>query len=371
MTSDATTIERGGFSLRRVLLLVVPLLCATVVSLLYFRQAEEKAVRRADEWAAHQFGLDRPSQNRLSTEYEDQDGDLLADRPGPAECISPETLFFSYIPGVGPASQAETWRGLTDAIAEATGIPVEFKQVTSIDDQLIALAAGELHITGVNTGTVPQAVNASGFIPMFVIGKSDGTVGYTMKFIVHDDSPIRQITDVKGKRITFTSTDSNSGFKAPVVMLMYDHDLQPGRDYDYGFSTSHDRSILGIADKTMAVAAVASDMLDRSISRGDVNPASIRTIYTSERFPSATLGCAHNLEAGLVEKIAAAITDFRIDTTSLQTAVGLPEGAVFIPVSYKNEWALIRRTDDALGVIHTLNVNQADEGDSATSPGSS
>jgi phosphonate transport system substrate-binding protein len=353
--------RRGGFSLRRVLLVIVPLACFTAGSLWFLKAEEHKATRQGEEWAAQRFGLNRPTKNRLAADYTDGDGDLLADRPDEAECISPDTLYFAYIPGEGPEHMAETWRPLTDAIAAATGKRVEFKQLDSIDNQLVALADGELHITGINTGTVPRAVNASGFIPMFVIGNEDGTFGYKMKFIVPHDSPIRQIEDLQGHRITFTSPDSNSGFKAPVVMLMYDYDLRPGRDYDYAFSTSHDQSILGIANRTLPVAAVASDMLDRAIARGDIDPEAVRTIYTSERFPSATLGCVYNLDPQLTEKISQAIAGLQIDGTALQTAVGLPAGARFVPVSYKDEWALIRRSDDALGELHTLRPHKKKE----------
>ena len=45
--------------------------------------------------------------------------------------------------------------------------------------------------------------------------------------------------------MTFTRLDSNSGFKAPLVLLMDEYHFMPDRDYQWGFSQSHEDSIKG------------------------------------------------------------------------------------------------------------------------------
>ena len=50
--------------------------------------------------------------------------------------------------------------------------------------------------------------------------------------------------------MTFVRPRSNSGCTAALVMLMKEHDLQPERDYTWGFSYGHETSIKGIAEKT-------------------------------------------------------------------------------------------------------------------------
>ena len=352
MSTDQPVSQDVRFSLRRVMLILIPVVIAAAAVGWYASDLTSKARIGEEEWTANQIGLNSPTKNRLLDKFVDTDGDLLADRPAETECVTPETLYFSYIPGNGPGQQSDAWQGLMDAISQKTNVPVEFKPVSNVDDQLRAIAAGELHITGINTGLVPKAVNTTGFIPRFVLGNADGPLGYTMQFIVPQDSPLKSIDELQEKQITFTSTNSNSGFKAPVVMLMYDHGMKPGRDYEYGFSTSHDESIRLIAEGKVAVATVASDMIDRAVAAGTIQEDAVRSIYASERFPTAALGIAHNLAAELSDSIAAAISEYAVSGSPLEAALGLPADAKFVPVSYKDAWAIVRRTDDALGVIH-------------------
>lgn len=165
------------------------------------------------------------------------------------------------------------------------------------------------------------------------------------------------MVDLKGHKITFTNTTSNSGFKAPVVLFLKDFGLAPERDYTWGFSFSHDESIRGVACGELQAAAVASDMLARAEADLDeslrVSPEQVRVIYTSERFPPAAFGYAHDLDPTLADAIRGAFLEFAWPGTSLETAFG-PDATQFVPVSYKDDFAVIRLIDDAHGASYDL-----------------
>ena len=151
-----------------------------------------------------------------------------------------------------------------------------------MSEQLAALKKGELHITGLNTGLVPVAVERDGFVPLCTLGRADGTFGYTMEILVPAGSAIKEPKDIKGHKVTFTRPDSNSGCKAPFVLLMEEYKLMPERDYQWNFSLGHEDSIKRIAAKEIEVAPVASDILARMVEKGEVDPASVVSIYKSE-----------------------------------------------------------------------------------------
>ena len=349
-----------SFSIQRIVTVILPIVGIAALVFWLSKKADEQAREEIRNWPAKQFGLDKPTSNRLAAKFQDADGDLIADRPAPDQCINPETIYFSYIPGDDTSEQVSVWGELMDAIAQATGKPVEYRSSNTVAEQLEALANGDLHITGINTGSVAKAVNVSGFVPRFVFGNEEGPFGYTMKFIVPARSELNEIKDLAGQTIVFTSADSNSGFKAPVVMLKYDYDLTLGRDYEFRFSTSHDDSIRMVAAGEASVASIASDMLERAVAAEDVDPTAVREIYSSEKFPSATIGLAHDLEQGIAKKIVAAIKEFSLEDSELAKSLGLSESAKFVEIqSYKDEWALVRRTDDALGVIHETKKSPA------------
>ena len=277
--------------------------------------------------------------------YPDADGDLVADSPDDSEkCIEPDVLVFSFIAEAEESVAQDAWKELFAALAKETGKEVKFVQYTNVDEQLVALKNGELHVAVLNTGTVPAAVQGNGFVPLCTFGQEDGTFGYTMQLIVPADSPIKSPNDIREHKVTFTRPDSNSGFKAPVVFLKDQHDMQPERDYAWGFSLGHEESIKGVVAKEIEVAPVASDILARMIEQGEVDPASIRSIYESERFPPATFGYAYNLTPQLRRAIRTALLDFELAGTGLEIVFG-SEVTKLVPVNYKDAWANARRID--------------------------
>src|SRR5262249_17323875 len=161
---------------------------------------------------------------------------------------------------------------------------------------------------------------------------------YQMEIIVPADSPIRAPADLKGHTMTFTDLGSNSGFKAPLVLLRNEFQLEPGIDYDVNISYGHNQSIAGIAKKTFEAAAVASEILPRALSQGLIQQAQFRSIYKSEGFPPAATGYVYNLKLELAEKIRHALLSFDWKGTPLETVYGAAGKTKFVPITYKDQW---------------------------------
>src|SRR5215210_3183131 len=119
---------------------------------------------------------------------------------------------------------------------------------------------GKLHVTGVNMGNVPLAVNAAGFVPVAKLAGDSGAA-YQMEIIVPASSAIKGPEQLVGHELALTEAGSNSGFKAPLVLLQSHYSLAPGRDFGIRYSGGHEASIEGIATKHFEAAAVANDVL--------------------------------------------------------------------------------------------------------------
>lgn len=351
------------FSPRRVALLVVPLaiVCALTIKVTADRIVD-RAKKDSEQSMLKWFELSAPTPRLLDAQFSDKDDNLVADAPeDPKQQIEPETLRFSYIGGPDAKDEMAMWEEFIPHLEKATGKKIETVTYETTDAQLAALAKGELHITGINTGAVPVAVASCGFVPAFTFGEEDGKFGVTMQIIVPADSPIKTIDDFKtaatadGERPTFTFTtrDSNSGCKAALTLLR-DHDLLPLRDYLWKFSGSHEESIEGIVAGNYQAAAVASDLLKRAVADGKADADKFRVIHESERFPPATLGFVYFLPPELTGKIRTAFEDYDWEGTSLQSNLASSGAKRFVPVSYKQDFALIRRIDGALRKPSTL-----------------
>jgi phosphonate transport system substrate-binding protein len=288
----------------------------------------------------------------LDKAYCDANGDLVADTPtDPKKLVNPSTLIFAYTPVEDPALYTKVWDGFLRYLEKVTGKRVVFFPVQSNAAEIEAMRSGRLHIAGVSTGPTPIAVNCAGYVPFAIMGTKEGTFGYEMEIIVPADSPIKTPADLKGKKLAFTAPTSNSGFKAPSVLLESEFKLVAKRDYEPVFSGKHDNSVLGVANKDYEAAAIANEVMFRMFERKVVDKAKIRTIYKSDTFPTTSYCMAYNLEPGLAAKIKEAFLTFPWEGSALKAEFKTEDR--FVPITYQKDWNVIRKIDAASGVKYT------------------
>jgi phosphonate transport system substrate-binding protein len=293
------------------------------------------------------------AQFALDARYTDADGDMVADIPTDASELSdPSTLIFAYTPVEDPAVYAEAWSDFLVHLEEATGKTVQFFPVQSNAAQIEAMRAGRLHIAGFNTGSNPLAVACAGFRPFAMMAAADGSFGYEMEIITHPGSGIEEVADLAGKQMAFTSETSNSGFKAPSALLASEFGLTAGTDFEPVFSGAHDASILGVANMDYPAAAIANSVKARMLERDVVSEDQLSVIYTSQTFPTTGYGLAHNLTPELQDAIREAFFSFDWEGTSLEEEFSKSGEAQFIPITFQEDWAVIRQIDEANGVSY-------------------
>jgi phosphonate transport system substrate-binding protein len=287
----------------------------------------------------------------LDPRFKDADGDLVADTP--ADTIDPATLVFAYTPVEDPAVYAKVWDSFLRHMEKTTGKKVQFFPVQSNAAQIEAMRAGRLHVAGFNTGSVPLAVNCAGFVPFAIMGDEKGLFGYEMEIITYPGSGIKQLADLKGRKLAFTSETSNSGFKAPSALLRSEFKLEAGKDYTAVFSGKHDNSVLGVANKDYDAAAIANEVMRRMFDRGVVKREQIVTIYKSDTFPTTGYGMVYNLKPELAKKVQEAFFTFQWKGTELEKEFAKQGVSKFVPISYKKDWEVVRKVDSAMNVAYT------------------
>ena len=293
---------------------------------------------------------------QLDSRYQDTDGDLVADIPAdPSKQIDPSTLIFAYTPVEDPAVYVDVWKGFLDHLSEVTGKPVQFFPVQSNAAQIETMRAGRLHIAGVNTGSNPLAVACAGFRPFAMMASDDGSFGYEMEIVTYPGSGIEKPEDLKGRVLAFTAETSNSGFKAPSALLKSEFGLERDKDFTPRFSGAHDTSILGVANKDYDAAAIANSIKARMIDRGVVKADQLKTCYTSQTFPTTAFGMAYNLKPELQEKIKEAFFSFDWKGSKLLEEFSKSGDTKFVPITFKDDWAVIRKIDEANGVEYSCN----------------
>ncbi|MCB5198408.1 phosphate/phosphite/phosphonate ABC transporter substrate-binding protein [Loktanella sp. TSTF-M6] len=294
---------------------------------------------------------DCPERGALDVLYCDANGDLVADTPtDPALLNDPNTLVFAYTPVEDPAVYADIWAPFIAHLEAETGKDVQFFAVQSNSAEVEAMRSGRLHIAGFSTGPTPFAVNLAGAVPFAIMGAEDGQFGYRLQVFTQAGSDIQTVADLAGKRVAHTSPTSNSGNQAPRA-LFPGLGVVPDQDYEVIYSGSHDQSMLGVVAGDYDAAPVASEVVDRMAERGLYDPAEVRMIWESDPFPTTSFTLAHDLDPALAETIKQAFFSFEFEGTALGDEFdGVSK---FIPITYQDQWAVIREIQASNGVEYT------------------
>ena len=355
MDATETAHRRRTSPLVLFLAIVLPVAAiGAVLWMVWIKIPKQQNQAMNEELVLRTVGLATPVNNRLDPRFSDADGDLVADTPAdPAQQIDPNPLVFSYVAVEDPSGYRESFKEFMYHLSKVTGRRVEYLMATSTEEQLIALRDGKLHVTGINTGSVPMAVNVAGFVPVAKLAGEAGAA-YQMEIIVPADSYVKKPEELTGKELALTDAGSNSGFKAPLVLLRSHYSLSPGRDFGIRYTGGHMESIRGIAAKQYAAAAVANDMLSRAAAAGEIQSAQYRSIFKSESFPTAGFGYVCNLKPELAAKVREALSSFAWQGTGVEREFASAQYTKLMAANYKDDWALVRRIDDEIGTAHKL-----------------
>lgn len=287
-----------------------------------------------------------PNRGQLDTPYCDANRDLVADVPTDrAKQRDPSTLVWAYTPVEDPAVYANIFKPFTEHLEKCVGKRTVYFPVQSNAAEIEAMRSGRLHFAGFSTGPTGFAVNMAGAVPFAAKGTGAEVRGYNLLAIVKASSPFQKLADLKGKKVAHTSPSSNSGNLAPRV-LFPEQGLTPDTDYKPMMSGGHDKSILGVASGDYEMAAVASDVFDRMITRGTVKREDFRIVYRSANFPTSSFAHAHDLRPELASKLKECFYSFRFPAAMQKEFNGDDR---FLPITYAKDWAVVREVAEKSG----------------------
>lgn len=270
--------------------------------------------------------------------YCDANQDLLADSP--AVGVNPVKIVLGMT-GIEDAGTAQrTYGPLVSYLAGCLKKEVEMFPPVREGAVLDAQRNGTVHIGHYATGGMLYAVNFAGAIPF--ASKGDDKIGhadsYTLRLLVRADSAAKTVADLKGRRVAHTSQASNSGNLAPRVLFPV-RGLKPDVDYKVEYSGGHDMSITGVKLGLYDAAAVASDVMDRMVAKGEIKASDFRVLYESESFPTDAFAMSSKLDPALQAKISQCFTDFKFPESMSRSLGGNNR---FFPLDYRKDWGVVR-----------------------------
>ncbi|MBA3593257.1 MAG: PhnD/SsuA/transferrin family substrate-binding protein [Polaromonas sp.] len=202
-----------------------------------------------------------------------------------------------------------------------------------------AISTGKAQLAQVNPGLAAQLVTAGQPAPFGVPGNKTSGVrnSYKLILISRVDSPFKEPKDLVGKKVAHTTPTSNSGNLAPRALFPA-LGLAPDKDYEVVFSNGHERSVTGVMHGFYPAAAVASDLYQRMIVKGDVKGSSIRTIWESPPFMTETWTMSKDVSPELQARVKKCSFSYNF-SPNLQKQ--LPGNDTFLPINFDRDFATV------------------------------
>jgi phosphonate transport system substrate-binding protein len=243
-------------------------------------------------------------------------------------------LWGDYFSHLSTCGNIELQNAQGESLARTTNVD------TLGEKELIdGITTGKVQLAQVNPGLAAQLVTAGQLPPFGVPGnKATGLRNsYKLILITRIDSQITKPADLVGKKIAHTTPTSNSGNLAPRALFPA-LGLTPDKDYEVVFSNGHERSVMGVMHGFYPGAAVASDLYQRMVVKGDVKGSSIRTIWESPPFMTETWTMSKDVSPELQARVKKCSYSYNFSPTLRKQ---LPGNDTFLPISFDRDFATV------------------------------
>ena len=206
-------------------------------------------------------------------------GGASGDRAGAQE----EPLRVGLVPNQNPEKVEAEYAPLGDYLSGELGTEVELSVPASYNAVVEAMASGELDLAYFGGLTYAQARNRAEVHPLVTeINPRTHDTTYRSAIIVPSDSPVRKVSELRGKDFAFGSVSSTSGSLYPSIMLD-----EAGIDYrtDLGETTytgGHDATAQAVAGGRVDAGGIEDRILYRLQEEGAIEEGSVRVIEESE-----------------------------------------------------------------------------------------
>lgn len=213
-----------------------------------------------------------------------------------------KTVYFGVIPRDNPRIMYEKYQPLLDYLATKTPYAYELVLKKNYEETVNSLGSGEVDLALLGPLTYLEAHSKYGAISILKPKGGDGTSSYRSVIIKKKDSPVKDLSELKGKSVAFASTKSTSGNLIPRYLLassgIHLSDLSSYANFDY-----HDSVVKAILKGQYAAGAVRDSVAKKYMKLG------IETIAESERIPTGPLVAGPGTPYAVIENIRKALLE--------------------------------------------------------------
>ena len=249
------------------------------------------------------------------------------------------TLRVTAIPDEAPTELQRKFKPLGEYLEKEIGMKVEFIPVSDYPASVEALVAKKVDLVWFGGFTFVQAyIRSNKNVTPLVQREEDQK--FTSVFISRVDSGINQLSDLKGKTLSFGSPSSTSGHLMPRSYLLAEK-IDPDTDLkQISFSGAHDATIAAVVGGKVQAGALNASVWNKFVQDKKVDTSVVRVFYTTPPYFDYNWTVRSDLDAKLQEKIRNAFLKLDIKKPEDKVILDLQRAAKFIPTKAENYKAI-------------------------------
>jgi phosphonate transport system substrate-binding protein len=260
-----------------------------------------------------------------------------------------QVLRVSAIPDEAPTELQRKFKPLGAYLEKETGLKVVFTPVSDYAAVVEGLAAKKIDLAWLGGFTFVQAKLRTKGEALPIVQRAEDEV-FTSKFIVPADSPVRSLSELKGKTFAFGSPSSTSGHLMPRFFLLQDG-IDPDKDFArIAFSGAHDATVAFVASGRADAGVLNASVMDKLLEKGDANAGRVRVIATTPPYYDYNWTVRPGLDAALREKIGNAFLKLDPADPAHKELMALQRASKFVRTTTAN-YDGIERAARSAGLI--------------------
>ncbi|MHB8880722.1 MAG: phosphate/phosphite/phosphonate ABC transporter substrate-binding protein [Thermodesulfovibrionales bacterium] len=223
-------------------------------------------------------------------------------------------ILIGLIPEMNVFKQRERFRPLTEYLSKKTGVKVNITILSRYGNIIERFKAEKMDGAFFGSFTGALAIEKLGVEPIARPVNPDGSSTYHGYIFVRRDSGIKNIGDMKGKKMAFVEKATTAGYIFPVAYLRQ-HGVADYKTFfkEFYFTGSHDAAILAVLDKKADIGAAKHSIYDRIRQADPRVDKDLIILAESAKVPSNGLCVRKGLEKKLRENLRNALLNIGND----------------------------------------------------------
>lgn len=235
--------------------------------------------------------------------------------PVPASTAQPQKeILIGLIPELNVFKQMERFNPLADYLTKKTGVKVNISILSRYGNIIDRFVTQKMDgaFFGSFTGTL--AIEKLEVVPLARPMNLDGSTQYWGYLFVRKDSKIKNVKDMKGKKMAFVEKSTTAGYIFPIAYLKENGVTDINTFFsEHYFTGSHDASVYAVLDRKADIGAAKHSVYDRVRKVDPRVDKELLILAESAKVPSNGLCVRKGLDENIKKKLKEALLNLDKD----------------------------------------------------------